>query len=268
MKKNIQIIMQGIFIFYYLLLLSNCSSNVKKVNIGQDVYIEMVLVEAGTFMMGTEESEIESLNQLHQTSGFNIERQYKVTITRDYYIGKYQVTQEQWKVVMGNNPSRFKGDDLPVENVSWYDAQDFIKKLNELTGKKFSLPTEAEWEFAARGGNRSRGYLYSGSNNIHRVGWYSENSNKRTHTVGSKRPNELKIYDMSGNVWEWCADWFGDYPSGHVTDPTGVSYGEERVLRGGGWTSYCGASCRVANRSRTNPSVRSFNHGFRLVLRK
>jgi len=181
-----------------------------------------------------------------------------------FNIGKYEVTQAQWKSVMGSNPSSFKGcDNCPVESVSWNDVQEFIKKLNSLTGKKYRLPKEAEWEFAARGGNKSRGYQYSGSDNLGSVAWYSDNSGSKTHPVGQKSPNELGIYDMSGNVLEWCADWFKGYPgSSGVSDQTNSF----RVLRGGGWDD--GARyCRVSYRGSYGPGFRSYDDdGFRLVL--
>ena len=151
-----------------------------------------------------------------------------------------------------------------LKNVSWNDIQEFITKLNAQTGKKFRLPTEAEWEYAARGGNQSKGYKYSGSNSISDVAWYDDNSGDKTHPVGQKTPNELGIYDMSGNVWEWCQDWYGDYSSSSQTNPTGPSSGSYRVLRGGSWNN--GArNCRVSNRGSYNPDSRSYRSGFRLA---
>ena len=139
---------------------------------------------------------------------------------------------------MGSNPSRYTGDDnLPVEQVSWKDVQEFIQKLNALTGKTYRLPTEAEWEYAARGGNQSQGYKYAGSNTVGDVAWHYGNSDHKTHPVGQKQPNELGLYDMSGNVWEWCQDWYGDYSSSAQTNPTGPSSGSYRVLRGGSWSN-------------------------------
>jgi sulfatase modifying factor 1 len=176
------------------------------------------------------------------------------------------VTQAQWQEVMGNNPSYFKDcDQCPVESVSWNDVQDFIRKLNGLTGKNYRLPTEAEWEFAARGGNKSGGFKYSGSDNIGTVACYDFNSSKKTTTVGTKFDNELGIFDMSGNVWEWCSDWYGSYSGTFQRNPQGASSGQNRVLRGGSW--YTGASrCPVTYRGWINPDGRSFNGGFRLVL--
>ena len=164
---------------------------------------------------------------------------------------------------MGSNPSNFKGNNLPVENVSWYDCQTFIKRLNSYTGRNFRLPTEAEWEFAARGGNYSRHYKYSGSNKIDDVAWYSENSGHRTHPVGNKQPNELDLYDMSGNVWEWCSDWYGSYSSYSQSNPTGPNSGSYRVNRGGSWIGWF---CRSASRINFKPGDCFIDLGLRLVL--
>ena len=185
--------------------------------------------------------------------------QHRVTLTKDFYISKYPVTRAQYRAAMGTNPSDFKGDNLPVENVSWDEAVAFCKKVG---GR---LPTEAEWEFAARGGNKSNGYIYSGSNNLDEVGWYSGNSGSVTHPVGQKAPNELGIYDMSGNVWEWCSDWYGSYPNGSVSDPTGPSSGSSRVFRGGSWY-YASRYCRVAYRHNASPSYRHDRLGLRVAF--
>ena len=142
-----------------------------------------------------------------------------------YYIGQTEVTQALWEAVMENNPSHFKGLRKPVESVSWNDCQEFISKLNSLTGKRFRLPTEAEWEFAARGGNNSRGYKYGGGSNLDDVAWYKENSGSRTHDVGTKLANELGLYDMNGNVLEWCSDWYGSYDNSSQTNPRGAESG-------------------------------------------
>jgi len=183
-----------------------------------------------------------------------------------FKIAKYPVTQKQWKIVMRTNPSYYQGsDDLPVEYVSWNDVQTFITKLNALTGKNYRLPTEAEWEYAARGGNKSKGYKYSGSDDIDAVAWYRENSDRKTHPVGTKAPNELGIYDMSGNVWEWCSDWYGVYGNASQTNPPGPAMGSARMLRGGSWYSSMWA-CRVAFRQYSLPENRFSNYGFRLVL--
>ena len=219
--------------------------------------IEMIRVEAGTFTMGATPGIKESWDCEKQT--------HQVTLTNDYYIGKYEVTQALWKAVMGNNPSYFKGDNLPVENVSWNDCQKFISKLNSMTGKTFRLPTEAEWEYAARGGNKSRGYQYSGSNNLSDVAWHTDNSGSGTHAVGSKQANELGIYDMTGNVYEWCQDRYGSYSSLQQTDPTGATSGSYRINRGGGWRSIA-RKCRSSYRD-FNSSGFCYNClGVRLVL--
>ena len=180
-------------------------------------------------------------------------------------MGKYEVTQALWEAVMGSNPSIFEGDNLPVETVSWNDCQEFISKLNSMTGRKFRLPTEAEWEYAARGGKKSRSYQYSGSSNISDVAWYDGNSGSKTHPVGTKQANELGIYDMSGNVYEWCLDWYGSYSSSSQTNPTGADSGSSRVCRCGGWGSYA-RGCRLSYRYNFTPDDRRVYLGLRLAL--
>ena len=211
----------------------------------------MVYVPGGTFIMGGDDSS----DQMPTHS---------VTLS-SYYICKYEVTQALWRAVMGSNPSNFKGNNLPVENVSWYDCQTFIKRLNSYTGRNFRLPTEAEWEFAARGGNYSRHYKYSGSNHIDDVAWYIDNSNKRPHPVGTKQPNELGLYDMSGNVGEWCSDWDSSYSSYSQTNPTGPNSGSFRVHRGGFWR-YNARYCRTPERNSKTPDYCVNYIGLRLVL--
>ena len=221
------------------------------------VSFEMVRVEGGTFRMGAtyeQEGDAES----------DEKPVHSVTLS-SYYIGKTEVTQALWQAVMGSNPSCFEGSDLPVEDVSWNDCQKFIQKLNRLTGRNFRLPTEAEWEFACRGGNNSRGYKYSGSNNLGSVAWYGNNSGGQTRPVGTKAPNELGIYDMSGNVWEWCSDWFANYSSSAQTNPTGPLRGLIRVHRGGGCFDYAG-DCRSSYRFYNDPTFRYNNLGLRLAL--
>lgn len=225
----------------------------EKVFSANSVTFKMIKVVAGTFQMGS-------------SSGNNNEKPvHQVTLTNDYYIGETEVTQELWQAVMGSNPSNFKGNKLPVENVTWNDCQTFIAKLNELTGMNFRLPTEAEWEFAARGGNVSQGYIYSGSNTIDDVAWYAPNSSKKTHEVATKTPNELGIYDMSGNVWEWCQDWYGDYSNEAQTNPTGPASGSSRLCRGGSWYDNYG-KCRSAYRDGYMPSQTYTNLGLRLAF--
>ena len=217
----------------------------------------MVSVEGGTFTMGcsSEQSDCET----------DEKPTHQVTLS-SYYIGKYEVTQAQWEAVMGNNPSYFKCASCPVEVVSWDDVQVFISELNNKSGKRYRLPTEAEWEYAARGGAKRQGYKYSGSHELNSVGWNVDNSGSKTHPVGQKSPNELGIYDMTGNVWEWCSDWYGGYSSGSQTNPEGASNGSFRVLRGGSWY-YSAQNCRVSYRNYLfSPVNRYFSFGFRLVL--
>lgn len=218
--------------------------------------IEMVAVQGGSFQMGSNADDSDE-KPVHKVS------------LSDFYIGKYELTQAQWKAVMGNNPSHFKGDNLPVEKVSWNDIQEFIKKLNQKTGKNYRLPTEAEWEYAAQGASTGSASTtkYSGSNNIGNVGWYEDNSNSKTHEVGQKQANELGIYDMTGNVWEWCNDWYDSeyYENSPEFNPQGASSGSRRVFRGGGWYSG-GSRCRVAYRGSISPDTGRNNIGFRLAI--
>jgi len=218
---------------------------------------ELIWVEGGKFMMGCTDEEC-------WEDGREVPA-HQVTLT-GFNIAKNLVTQKQWELVMGSNPSHFKGDNLPVEMVSWQDAQDFIKKLNELTGKEYRLATEAEWEYAARGGNESRGYRYSGSDNINDVAWYKGNAANKTYPVGTKDPNELGIYDMSGNVEEWCNDRFGEYTNESQIDPQGPATGLSRVSRNGSWYDSA-KECRVSYRKSMAPGTtsRSQYRGFRLA---
>ena len=236
---------------------SSTSGSVITIPVKDGISIEMVKVEAGSFNMGAT-SEMENPYEDEKPV-------HRVTLTNNYYVGKYEVTQALWQAVMGSNPSSFKGYDLPVEKVSWNDCQDFISKLNAMTGKRFRLPTEAEWEYAARGGKKSRGYQYSGSNTLGDVAWYSDNSGKKTHAVGTKQPNELGIYDMTGNVWEWCQDWYGSYSSSPQTNPTGAVRGSCRVGRGGSWGNSA-RYCRSSYRGYITPGDRFNRLGLRLVL--
>lgn len=228
------------------------SSHTKQVL--QRLIDNMVKVEGGTLSMGSTQGERDE-KPVHQVR------------LSDFCIGKYEVTQEEWKAVMGANPSRFTGNNkYPVENISWNDCQKFIKNLNDLTGLQFRLPTEAEWEYAAQGGNKSQGYIYSGSNTVGYVAWYWKNSDKKTHQVGTKAPNELGIYDMTGNVWEWCNDWYNSsyYSSSPADNPTGPATGSFRVRRGGSWF-YDADGCRVTNRDGNYPDFRYYYLGFRLA---
>ena len=224
------------------------------------VSFKMIKVEGGTFTMGgTPEQGADAEDYEYPV--------HPVTLS-DYYIGQYEVTQELWKAVMVFNPSYYNGNSKnPVEKVSWNDiVNDFLPKLNKLTGKTFTLPTEAQWEFAARGGNKSQHYTYSGSNNIDDVAWYDgNNSSFETKPVGQKKPNELGLYDMSGNVYEWCSDWYGSYSSSAQTDPVGPSSGSRRVLRGGSYIDSAWDG-RVSDRLNSQPDDRYDSSGFRLAL--
>ena len=237
-----------------------------KIEVSPSVNIKMVFVKGGTFIMGC----------TSEQNGCNSDEKpaHRVTVD-DFYIGKYEITQKQWRDIMGNNPSYFSGcDDCPVENVCWNDVQEFLKKLNEKTGQHYRLPTEAEWEYAARGGNKSKGYQYAGSNHINNVAWYTKNSyykgksshNYGTHKVGTKKANELGIYDMSGNVWEWCNDWYDDnyYHHSLQNNPQGPKSGTRLVLRSGSWNGFADG-CRVAYRLKLNPDKGSNYVGFRVV---
>ncbi len=241
------------------------------------VEFKMIKVEGGTFSMGATSEQ--------GSDAYDREKPVHSVTLSDYYIGETEVTQELWEAVMGSNPSRFTGNNQrPVDNVSWNDCQEFIKELNRLMGKKFRLPTEAEWEYAARGGKYSRGYRYSGSNNADEVAWYWRNSgdkylsgewngdsiienNCKTHPVKTKKANELGLYDMSGNVYEWCNDWYNEnyYRNSPQTNPTGPSRGEYRILRGGSW-GIRDRRVRVSSRRSRTPDYRFYSCGLRLAL--
>ncbi len=252
------------------------------------LYTDMVSVSGGTFWMGAQSSSSGSRN--YDSDAWSDESPVHQVTLGDYYIGKYEVTQQLWEYVMGysgvcadgstmsaystdpwlgsNLSSGYgKGDYYPAYYVSHDDIVNvFLPRLNRITGREYSLPTEAEWEYAARGGNKSKGYKYSGSDSIGDVAWYSSNSNSSTHPVGTKQPNELGIHDMSGNVYEWCQDWYGSYSSSSQTDPAGSSTGSNRVIRGGKWDGSA-QGCRVSYRDFNFPGIRYYYIGFRLVLR-
>ena len=224
--------------------------------------MEFRLIEPGTFMMGSPENEAGRYDK--------DETQHRVTLTKPYYLGVYEVTQDEYERLMGINPSDFKDKRNPVENVSYDDAIAFIKRLNDLpeekaAGRSYRLPTEAEWEYASRAGSSTAYCFGDDETRLGEYAWYYKNSGSTTHPVGEKRPNGWGLYDMHGNVWEWCNDWYGEYPSGSVTDPTGASSGSLRVYRGGSWDSLA-AGCRSAFRLRFVPSLRCNDLGFRLVL--
>ncbi len=221
------------------------------------VKFDMIFVAGDTFAMGaTPEQKPGSPEQ-------NEYPVHKVSLS-DYYIAKYEVTQELWQAVMGSNPSEHQGNpQYPVDNINWFDAEAFVAKINEMTDGNFAMPTEAQWEFAARGGIKSEGYLYCGNKEPDPVAWYNENS-QTTHEVGKLQPNELGLYDMSGNVGEWCHDWFGSYPSELQVDPEGTEFGECRVWRGGGFFNFR-QYVRPAFRGFCFPERGNNFFGFRLV---
>ena len=232
------------------------------------IHMEFVKIPAGSFMMGTPKEQLDAIAGDNKDYRGWIEDetpQHRVTISKPFYMGKYEVTQAQWKAVMGENPSRFKGDDRPVENVSWEDVQQFIQKLNEREGKEVCrLPTEAEWEYAARADTTT---VYSFGDNASQLGdyaWYGENSGSTTHPVGDKKPNAWGLYDMHGNVWEWAQDWYGPYTAEAVTDPSGPATGAYRVIRGGGWDRSA-RGARSARRYWSHPGYRSDDLGFRCL---
>jgi formylglycine-generating enzyme required for sulfatase activity len=241
-------------------------------NLGEEVKIELVKIKAGTFLMGSPESDKEAYR--------DEKPQHEVSLTQDYYLGKYPVTQQQYEKIMGSNPSCFSaGNDgkdkvagtdtrrFPVENVSWNDAQEFCSKLSRLTGRACCLPTEVEWEYACRAGSPTR-YSFWDEDQLEDYAWHVFNSHNRTHEVGTKRPNGWGLYDMHGNIWQWCADWYGKdyYANSPKVDPQGPNAGEERVLRGGCWL-HPPRSCRSACRGMDGPSFRNSHIGFRVVLR-
>ena len=236
--------------------------------ITNSIGMKLVLIPKGTFMMGSPESE--------ERRG-NDETQHQVTISKDYYLGVHEVTQAQYEKVMGTKPSYFQGDEIkgsstnnPVESVSWLDAVEFCKKLSDLpeekaAGRVYRLPTEAEWEYACRAGSKSAYSFGESSKSLGDYAWFDGNSNNQTHPVGEKKANAWGLYDMHGNVWEWCSDWYGEYPNGAVSDPVGPREGSYRVFRGDSWDDVA-ADCRSANRFRLGPSSRSHHYGFRLAL--
>ena len=231
------------------------AGDVQTVDLGGGVTLELVWCPPGTFLMGSPESEAERGGD---------ETQHQVTLSQGFWMGKYEVTQEQWKQVMGNNPSEFTGDPrLPVKKVSWEDCQAFIQKLNSrVSGGGFRLPTEAQWEYACRAGSKSAYCFGDSASGLSDYAWYYENSGRKTHPVGQKRSNAWGLHDMHGNVWEWCSDCYGDYASGSVTDPTGASSDDWRVLRGGSWLDFP-RLCRSAYRIYGTPDYRFTNLGFR-----
>ena len=244
-------------------IVENTNENEKKEFIVNGVKFNFCLVEGGTFSMGaTPEQNI--------FAAFDEKPAIEVTLS-DFYLAETPVTQELWQGVMNNNPSHFNGEKLPVERISWDECNEFIEKLNDMTGEFFRLPTEAEWEYAARGGNKSKKNKYSGSDDISidNAVWYKENSDSMSHPAKSKKPNEIGLYDMSGNISEWCSDWyFNSYSIGlSHTNPCGPSTGQTKVYRGGSWNDKA-INCRVSKRNSMNPSYRNKQIGFRLAYDK
>ena len=239
---------------------SSESGRVITIPVKNGINIEMVKVEAGSFNMGALYDEDDIVQKYLDHSGDD--EAHRVILTKNYFIGKYEVTQALWKVVMGGKT--YGDNNEPKGFVSWKDCQKFISKLNILTGKQFRLPTEAEWEYAARGGKKSCGYKYSGGNSLYEVAWSKGNSGSY-RVVGTRKPNELGIYDMSGNVSEWCYDWYGSYSSLPQANPTGADSGSYRVMRGGSF-AYGEAQCKPSTRSYKDPNSRNYSFGFRLVL--
>lgn len=222
------------------------------------VTFNMILVKGGTFDMGATAEQ--------GTDAKADEKPVHSVTLSDYYIAETEVTQALYEAVIGSNPADSVGAELPVVLIEWGDADLFASKLSEITGRKFRLPTEAEWEYAARGGKRSAGYKFSGSNLIKEVAWYGKNSGNTTHKVGTVAfHNELEIYDMSGNVMEWCQDWYGPYRGQNYDNPKGPKKGSCRVVRGGSWC-FVDESCRVAKRCNAFPGVRLRDLGFRLAM--
>ena len=229
------------------------------------VSFTMKAVEGGTFNMGAQNTDPSAPN--YDEEAWERESPVHSVTLSDYYIGETEVTQELWQAVMGYNPSHFVDGKNPVEQVSWYTCQTFVTLLNEMTGMNFRLPTEAEWEYAARGGNKSEGYIYSGSDDLEDVAWFADNSAGKTHEVKTKIPNELGIYDMCGNVLEWCQDIFGDYSSEPQTNPIGALSGTDCVIRGSGCRSNA-SYCRLPVRCYLMPGGASYSIGFRLAMER
>ncbi|GIT28582.1 MAG: hypothetical protein Ct9H300mP1_06280 [Planctomycetaceae bacterium] len=223
--------------------------------------MKLRLIPAGKFMMGSPETESDREDD---------ETQHRVTITKPFYLGVTEVTQEQYQKVMGTNPSRkSRGPQNPVENVSWADAVEFCGKLSAMPAEKtaghvYRLPTDAEWEYACRAGTTTAYSFGDDASGLGDYGWFDGNSDRETHPVGEKKPNAWGLYDMHGNVYEWCQDWYGDYPSGSATDPTGATSGSIRVIRGGGWFHYAGY-CRSAHRNGDAPGSPGNSLGFRVL---
>ncbi|MDR0380258.1 MAG: formylglycine-generating enzyme family protein [Candidatus Accumulibacter sp.] len=250
-------------IFCFLLFSLSLSDGALSAQVADATYVnsvnmEFVLISAGSFVMGSDKSSVNAPDK--ETP------QRQVHISQPFYLGKFEVTQTQWMAVMGDDPSKFEGPDNPVEQVSWYDAQEFIERLNQMEETdKYRLPTEAEWEYAARAGTTSVYFFGSDVDELDRYAWYRDNADEKTYPVGQKKPNPWGLYDMYGNVYEWVEDWFGYYPSTPETDPKGPSSGLSRVLRSGSWYNGAG-SLRSSFRTSLAPDIRYGTYGFRVAL--
>ena len=268
MTRPVSIFLSSLFILGMIQLGCQTYAQSPK-TITNSIGMKLVLIPKGTFMMGS---------PIEEEGAKNDEKQHQVTIGKDYYLGVTEVTQGQYEKVMGTNPSYFqkrvirKSDSsmYPVEQVSWEDAVEFCKKLSDLpeekkAGRVYRLPTEAEWEYACRAGSKAAYSFGANSKTLGDYAWFGENSGNQTHPVGEKKANAWGLYDMHGNVWEWCSDWYGVYPKGSVSDPSGPSEGSIRVDRGGSW-AYGAANCRSAYRGWGAPSYRIGNDGFRVAL--
>lgn len=219
--------------------------------------VVLIKVEGGTFQMGATNEQSVAANRDEKPA-------HSITLS-DYYLAQIEVTQELWQTIMDKNPSTLKGSNRPVHNVSWYDCMDFLEELNAVSGKNFRLPTEAEWEYAARGGNRSKNFKFAGSNNVEKVAWNSESASPELYYVKQRQPNELYLFDMCGNVYEWCSDIYGQYSDKAQRNPKGAEAGENRVLRGGSWQTPR-AKCRVSARHNAIPYDRREDYGLRLAI--
>jgi formylglycine-generating enzyme required for sulfatase activity len=230
---------------------------IRTINLIDGIQIELVLIPAGEFDMGSPPSEVAR----------NVDEGpvRRIRISSPFYIGRYEITQAQWKAVMGNIWSNFKGIDLPVDAIPWSQAVEFCQRLSEREHETFRLPTEAEWEFANRAGSTTAYSFGDDRSSLAQHAWYNSNSRHKTHPVGRKKPNAFGLYDMHGNVWEWCSDWYDEYIVDSIIDPTGPSEGCSRILRGGSWFSTLDL-CRSANRGWNTPNIRDDDVGFRIVM--
>jgi len=227
-------------------------------DLGNKVTMKLALIPAGKFTMGSPKGEKDGQTDARP--------QHEVTISKPFYVGATEVTQAQYEAIMGKNPSNFKGPQNPVEQVSWDDAVEFCKKLSQKTGKTVSLPTEAQWEYVCRAGSKTRFCFGDDDSGLGDYAWYGSNSDSKTHPAGGKKPNTWGLYDIHGNVWEWCSDWHADsYANAKNVDPAGPDSGSDRVLRGGGWDTYP-RDCRSALRNRDSPDGRYGRVGFRVAV--